>query len=334
MEIIIKDKNGQRHKFNAAVVEIVGKDDDHYRLQQDYQRGIEVTGNGFSSKLYIEPRCANQVTIINKELGEYKVKYTQETLEKHLKSMNSKDDERLRKTTIAFLKDYADQGYENAVECIDWIERQGGEKDSLSIDFVLGYLGIKPAYKDGNAWCILLGDNIQEGICGFGDTKEEALIAFMKELIEKQGKQKASYTDIVKTGDGGINALVTRELPTDGEQKTEENRGNVGGIFPNWSEEDDNCLSTIIAEFSKCSGKSVSKDEWMRCNDFLNSLKDRVQPQPKQEWSKEDEKTLNEIFSVAARASLRENTTLFGKSYDYIKWQNWLKSLRPQTKKE
>ena len=46
-------------------------------------------------------------------------------------------------------------------------------------------------------------------------------------------------------------------------------------------------------------------------------------------WSEEDEKTLNEIFSVAARASLRKST-LFGKSYDYIKWQNWLKSLRPQ----
>ena len=46
-------------------------------------------------------------------------------------------------------------------------------------------------------------------------------------------------------------------------------------------------------------------------------------------WSEEDEKTLTEIFSVAARASLRKST-LFGKNYDYIKWQNWLKSLKPQ----
>ena len=35
----------------------------------------------------------------------------------------------------------------------------------------------------------------------------------------KQSEQEASYTTIVETGDGGINALVTRELPTDGEQK-------------------------------------------------------------------------------------------------------------------
>ncbi len=59
------------------------------------------------------------------ELGEYKVKYTQEVLEKHITSMNNKDDERLRKNTISFLKEFADLGYENAVECIDWLEKQG-----------------------------------------------------------------------------------------------------------------------------------------------------------------------------------------------------------------
>lgn len=40
-------------------------------------------------------------------------------------SISNKDDERLRKTAIAFLKDFAEQGYENAVECIDWLEKQG-----------------------------------------------------------------------------------------------------------------------------------------------------------------------------------------------------------------
>ena len=40
-------------------------------------------------------------------------------------SMSNKDDERLRKIAIAFLKDFAEQGYENAVECIDWLEKQG-----------------------------------------------------------------------------------------------------------------------------------------------------------------------------------------------------------------
>jgi hypothetical protein len=70
------------------------------------------------------------------ELGEYKVKYTQEVLEKHINSMSNKDNERLRNTTIAFLKDFADKGYENAVECIDWLEKQGEHKkfrDSIQV---------------------------------------------------------------------------------------------------------------------------------------------------------------------------------------------------------
>ena len=66
------------------------------------------------------------------ELGEYKVKYTQEVLEKYINNMSNKDDERLRKTAIAFLKDFAEQGYENAVECIDWLEKQGEDKKEIN----------------------------------------------------------------------------------------------------------------------------------------------------------------------------------------------------------
>ena len=66
------------------------------------------------------------------ELGEYKVKYTQEVLEKHITSMSNKDDERLRKNTIAFLKDFAELGYENAVECIAWLEKQGEDKKEIN----------------------------------------------------------------------------------------------------------------------------------------------------------------------------------------------------------
>ena len=35
---------------------------------------------------------------------------------------NDKDEERLIKTSMVFLKDFADMGYENAVECIDWLK--------------------------------------------------------------------------------------------------------------------------------------------------------------------------------------------------------------------
>lgn len=67
MKVVIKDENGKSQEFDAKVVDIIGKDDDHYRLMQDFERGIEVTADGLSSKIYIEPRCSNQITIINKE---------------------------------------------------------------------------------------------------------------------------------------------------------------------------------------------------------------------------------------------------------------------------
>lgn len=48
-------------------------------------------------------------------------------IENWLKSLRpswkpSEDEERLINTAISFLKDFADKGYENAVECIDWLK--------------------------------------------------------------------------------------------------------------------------------------------------------------------------------------------------------------------
>ena len=35
-------------------------------------------------------------------------------------------------------------------------------------------------YPDGNQWCALYGEDLQSGICGFGDTPEKAALAFDK----------------------------------------------------------------------------------------------------------------------------------------------------------
>ncbi len=42
-------------------------------------------------------------------------------------------------------------------------------------------LGVKPI-KDGNQWCFLYGENLQEGICGFGDTIQDAAYNFYNEI--------------------------------------------------------------------------------------------------------------------------------------------------------
>lgn len=36
-------------------------------------------------------------------------------------------------------------------------------------------------FKDGNQWCFLLGHNIQDGVCGFGDTILDAAVDFYRD---------------------------------------------------------------------------------------------------------------------------------------------------------
>ena len=36
--------------------------------------------------------------------------------------------------------------------------------------------------KDGNQWCFLWGENLQEGVAGFGDTIYEAAKSFFNEI--------------------------------------------------------------------------------------------------------------------------------------------------------
>lgn len=45
-----------------------------------------------------------------------------------------------------------------------------------------------PVFRDGNKWCALYGSNIQEGVCGFGDSPNEAMAAFDRAWYECAGK--------------------------------------------------------------------------------------------------------------------------------------------------
>ena len=47
------------------------------------------------------------------------------------------------------------------------------------------YLYRPRLYVDGNMWCALMGENIQEGICGFGESPDVAYRAFDKAWYEK-----------------------------------------------------------------------------------------------------------------------------------------------------
>ena len=41
------------------------------------------------------------------------------------------------------------------------------------------FILLKPKIQiDGNKWCVLYGENLQDGVCAFGDTPEQASINF------------------------------------------------------------------------------------------------------------------------------------------------------------
>lgn len=168
--------------------------------------------------------------------------------------LQESEDERIRKLTIHYL-DRAYQNckfdeYKKEIEkCIAWLEKKGDTNETINKDeFAQGVL--KGAAINLITW---IDYNAAEGNMCLSNTEckdiEDSLVngdwnkiyAYIKNKLEKQGEQKsiddltqqeamdiavakcfgqgeqkASYTTIVETGNGGINALVTKELPTDG----------------------------------------------------------------------------------------------------------------------
>lgn len=80
-----------------------------------------------------------------------------------------------------------------------------------------------------------------------------------------------------------------------------------------WSEDDEAKFNSII---------EVLGEDSLLVN-FLKSLKDRVQPQPKQEWSEEDENMLKSLNKLLNEASCYSCTEGVDKILD------WLKSIKP-----
>lgn len=84
-----------------------------------------------------------------------------------------------------------------------------------------------------------------------------------------------------------------------------------------WSEEDETGWTNTMIMIKECAANHYTKDSIALVVNWLNSLKDRVIPQPKQEWSDEDLEHLE----------IAEESCQF---LNKIETVNWLKSLRTQ----
>ena len=74
-----------------------------------------------------------------------------------------------------------------------------------------------------------------------------------------------------------------------------------------WSVEDSRILYNVIAYVGYAAGQiGVTDDEFKEANVWLKALPERFNLQPKEEWSKDDEKALNCIITVLDRLGFEE----------------------------
>ena len=86
-----------------------------------------------------------------------------------------------------------------------------------------------------------------------------------------------------------------------------------------WSEEDEQYLQKAI--------ECAFGNGYLSVSDWLKSLKDRVQPQPKQKWGEDDEKRINSIIS-----SIKYCSEQYPDKKEYAKDIDWIKSLKSHWK--
>lgn len=255
----------------------------------------------------------------------------QEVAEKYFPELAESEDEKIRKWLIGYFEKINDEvDKKDRQKIIAWLETQGahanfrngiqiGDKVTRNEDGVLVNLSqLKRVAKPAEEY----------NIHGIGSKHAEGKL---KELIEKQGEQKAKDEEILILKDQIESlkaALVAKEetwklrmeeLEKQGEQKPVE-----------WSELDEEKLFYILNKLNKST--NVGEQEYIKiCKNWLKSLKSRCLPQSKQEWSEEDEQYL----LVCKNALYKYQTT---DQWDAGIIYNWLKSLKdrclPQPKQE
>jgi hypothetical protein len=102
---------------------------------------------------------------------------------------------------------------------------------------------------------------------------------------------------------------------------------------PTWSKEDEDYFDAIIVKLEVTQEDAALTDNQMN---FLKSLKNRIQLQPKQEWSEEDQKKLIEAINIVdgiKYTEMKKEPQNRIASIDYYQTIiDWLESLRLQPK--
>jgi len=120
-----------------------------------------------------------------------------EKLEQIFPELAESEDERIRNLLrrIVITANDGDMqmlGDNDTKKCLDWLEKQKEQQLTEWSKEFLHLMGITVS-QDGNQVCVLLGENLAEGIVGFGDTLTDAVEEFKKEWHQFDRFRKATW---------------------------------------------------------------------------------------------------------------------------------------------
>lgn len=301
--------------------------------------------------LYNERHNIRQLTPYTDELDRWLA-----WLEKQKPINISIEDKMIKKSLINYVKAHGNGGDFTKEKYIAWLEKQGDtseivNKKKIASDILRGAAINLITWIDYNAaegnMCLsnMECKDIEDALVS-GDW--DKIYAYIKKKLEKQGEQKPMTEEFEHELAEICNQLLSEidsewmnneildcigtsvwlnlcdetakrykdgllKLAKQGEQKPAE-----------WGEEDETTFKVMLEELEKyVMFKQYSTPLSVYDLQWFKSLKDRVQPQPKQEWSVEDEtgwtNTMNMIKEVASNHYTKDSIKLV---------IDWLESLK------
>ena len=270
-------------------------------------------------------------------------------VESKFSELKENEDEKIRKELISFITDRKNwfPKEETKASWIAWLEKQG-KQEQLYIRF-----GEIPTDEKSNIYQGEIEVGTENGVSvypAFKTDKGDIVLGLnlpitkttlytQQHLIEYDDRPcylvKGDYVGKDTDGQPLINNISIIER-IDSYRVKEEKQGEQK---PAWSEEDERILNKIqdhLREFyvDKKGYPYVAKSDSpeMTEHNWLNSIKDRVRPQSKQEWSEEDEEILKGIIdNIQSRLECDPIEQL---ADIYSKEISWLKSLKERMKGE
>ena len=227
-------------------------------------------------------------------------------------------DEDIKSCIAMCLTDVNEQRFKdygtNLRDCLAWLEKQGEKPTDEEMKEVL-----HTEYEKGRA-------------DAFAELNQKPFDYSNATIQQKDYAEQKSAEEYNITGIGSKNAQgklgeMIKNLKHDNEVLEQK---------PAWSEEDEAHINGII-DYLLDYKLLVYEEDMNVANgvqkelDWLKSLKERVQPQQKVEWSEEDERKINRIYSILGQAAdthaFSTTCRLIGDK-ECIELQDFLKSLK------